>query len=310
MTEPEQFSAASDTQRPHKCGFVAIVGLPNAGKSTLMNRYLETKVSIVTPKPQTTRTNVTCFLSAEDHQVIFIDTPGILKPRYKMQNVMASFVSTALEEADIVLLLADASNFKGSFPESVTGLIEKVRTKRILVALNKIDAIKKNTLLPIMTVTAEQFPGAEIIPISALKGDGADELFSVILEALPEGPKLFPSDILSYEPEKFFVAELIREAVFLATEDEVPYSTAVIIDNYEDKNTLAVIHASILVEKKSQKPIIIGDKGSRIRDIGTSARLAVEEFLGKRIYLDLHVKISRDWRNRDSLLREAGLLRR
>jgi len=131
-----------------------------------------------------------------------------------------------------------------------------------------------------------------------------------MLNVLPEGPKLFPADILSYEPEKFFVAELIREAVFLATDEEVPYATAVLIENYEDKDSLAVIHATILVEKKSQKPIIIGDKGARIRDIGTGARLAIEEFLGKRVYLDLHVKVSRAWRNRDSLLREAGLLRR
>lgn len=301
---------ASTVAGNHKCGYVAIVGLPNAGKSTLMNRYLETKVSIVTPKPQTTRTNVTCFLSADDYQVIFIDTPGILKPRYKMQDVMASFVTSAVEEADVVLLLVDAAGFKGSYPESVTRLMETVKSKKILVALNKIDRIKKQTLLPIMTVTAEQFPGAEIVPVSALAGEGADELFSVLLDMLPDGPKLFPADILSYEPERFFVSELIREAVFLATEEEVPYATAVLIENYEDRESLAVIHATILVEKKSQKPIIIGDKGTRIRGIGTGARLAIEEFLGKRVYLDLHVKISRDWRNRDSLLRETGLLRR
>lgn len=304
----------------HICGFAAIVGLPNAGKSTLVNRYIKEKVSIVTPKPQTTRTNVTSILSSDNYQVIFLDTPGMLKPRYKMQEVMASFISHAINEADVILLIIDVSQFtlkqgQGlehhpaivSFASDVRG--RGFKSKTLTVALNKIDLVKKSHLLPLIQKTTELFPGVDIIPVSALNGDGTDELFSVILKKLPEGPKLYPDDIISSEPERFFVAELIREAIFLTMDKEIPYSSAVIIDQFEEKEPKNIIHASILIEKKSHKPIIIGKKGATIKEIGTKARLGIEEFLGRKVYLDLHVKVRKNWRKKDVFLRETGLLR-
>ncbi len=300
----------SDEKKRHKCGFAAIVGLPNAGKSTLVNRYLKEKISIVSPKPQTTRSNVTCILSTDPYQVIFIDTPGLLKPRYRMQEVMSSFVTSAVETADVILMIIDASRFKGEFPPVLVKFAEKVRSRNVSVALNKIDLMKKVTLLEIIAKASELFPGAEIIPISAQDGDGTDELFNSILKYLPEGPSLFPDDIISSEPERFFVSELIREAIFLTMKEEIPYASAVIIDSFEEKPESVLILASILVEKDSQKPILIGKNGSMIKAIGTKARLGIEEFLGRKVYLDLHVKVRKDWRSKDVYLQEIGLIRK
>ena len=295
---------------PHKSGFVAVVGLPNAGKSTLVNRFLREKVTIVSPKPQTTRANINCILSTGDYQVVFVDTPGILRPRYRMQEVMASFVSTAASEADVVLTIIDASRFKEDFPEQLTEFAEQMKNRELVVALNKIDLMKKEDLLVIMQRAYDVFHGAEIVPISASRGDGIDELFEVILQRLPQGPSYFPEDIVSNESERFFAAELIREAVFLTMKEEIPYSTAVIIEGFEEKESLSVVTASILVEKDSQKPILIGKKGATIKNIGTRARHAIEEFLGTPIFLDLKVKVRHDWRKKDSYLREIGLLKR
>ena len=293
----------------HICGYAAIIGMPNSGKSTLMNRYLHEKVSIVSPKPQTTRANVTTILSSDTHQVIFIDTPGILRPKYKMQEVMSSLLRKAIGEADVSLLLLDASSFKGELHEAIVGLSEELKSHKLIIALNKIDLVHKPKLLDMMKITAELFPGAEQLPISALTGDGTDKLFESLLSILPEGPKLYPDDIISTEPERFFVAEIIREAIFLSMEDEIPYSSGVVIENFEEKEQKTVIHASILVEKKSQKPIIIGKNGQMIKRIGIMSRRSVEEFLGRSVYLDLHVKIRNDWRNKDNFLREIGLKR-
>jgi GTPase len=300
----------ANEKKTHKCGFAAIVGLPNAGKSTLVNRYLNEKISIVSPKPQTTRSNVTCILSSEAYQIIFIDTPGLLKPRYRMQEVMTAFVASAVDEADVLLTIIDASRFKGEFPPTLVKFAEKACLKKNIVALNKIDLMKKAALLEMIARTSELFPGAEIVPISALGGEGTDELFTVVLDSLPEGPSLFPEDIISSESERFFVSELIREAIFITMKEEIPYASAVIIDNFEEKAESDVITASILVEKESQKPILIGKKGSMIKIIGTKARLGIEEFLGRKVYLDLHVKVRKDWRSKDIYLREIGLIRK
>jgi len=291
----------------HKCGYVAIVGLPNSGKSTLMNRYLDEKVSIVTPKPQTTRANVTSILSGEQYQIIFIDTPGILKPRYRMQEVMASFVRNALNEADVILVLIDAEKFGTQLHPAIVKLAGDIRSRSVIVALNKIDSIKKPKLLEMIRQTAELFSGTEIMPISGLEGEGTDELFSMILDRLPPGPKLYPDDIISIQPERFFVSELIREAVFLTVSEEIPYATGIIIEDFKEKEPKYVISASILVEKESQKPIIIGKNGRTIKEIGTKARLGIEEFLGRGVFLDLRVKVRKDWRNKDVFLREVGL---
>ncbi|MBN1292131.1 MAG: GTPase Era [Candidatus Latescibacteria bacterium] len=295
--------------KKHVCGYVAVVGLPNAGKSTLMNHYLKRKVSIVTPKPQTTRENVTCILSADDYQIIFIDTPGILRPRYRMQEVMTSFISKAVDDSDIILAMIDAAEIKNSLHPDITEFARRLKHGNVIVVINKIDKIKKQKILELIQLITEMFPDAEIIPISALDGDGTEELLSVIISKLPEGPSLYPEDIISFEPERFFVSELIRETVFLSTNREIPYSSAVMIDNFEEKTSLVVIHATILVEKKSQKPIIIGKDGSMIKKIGIMAREAIEEFLERNVYLDLHVKVRNDWRNKDVHLRELGLIK-
>ncbi len=294
----------------HKCGFAAIVGLPNAGKSTLMNRYLKEKVSIVTEKPQTTRNNVTSILSAEDYQVIFVDTPGMLKPRYRMQEVMASFITSAVDEADVVLVLIDVSTWRESIHPTIKTFSKTVKNRSVVVALNKMDLVKKHKVLPMMSEVSACFPDADIFPISALEGEGIDDLFSAILEKMPESPKLYPDDIISNEPERFFVSELIRESIFLNLDQELPYASAVIIEKYEEREDIDAVYAVILVEKSSQKPILIGKKGATIKEIGTKARLAIEEFLGRRVFLDLHVKIRKDWRKKDVFLREAGLIRR
>ncbi|MHB9029064.1 MAG: GTPase Era [Candidatus Latescibacterota bacterium] len=298
-------------KKSHKSGFVAVVGLPNAGKSTLVNRFLREKITIVSPKPQTTRSNVTCILSGDDYQVIFVDTPGILKPRYRMQEVMSSYITAAVKDSDLLLLIIDASRYAGELPPPLVGFSEEVKGKKIVLALNKIDLIpQKEMLLALIQKVSELFPGAEIVPISATLGEGTDELFQVILRYLPEGPSYFPEDTISNESERFFASEFIREAIFLTMEEEIPYSTAVIIEGYEEKPASVVITASIMVEKDSQKPIIIGKKGAAIKEIGTKARLAIEEFLGVKVYLDLHVKVRKDWRKKDVFLREIGLLRR
>jgi GTPase len=306
MPDIQEFSPEKSS---HTCGFVAVVGLPNAGKSTLVNRYLKEKISIVSSKPQTTRTNISCILSTEASQIIFIDTPGLLKPRYRLQEVMSAFVSSAIGEADVIMVIIDASRFEDEFPSLLVDFAHKIHQKKVVVALNKIDIMKKSNLLEIIAKADDLFKGAEIFPISAFDGDGTEELFSVIQKNLPEGPCLFPEDMISTEPERFFVSELIRESIFISMKEEIPYSSAVIIDGYEEKDDTVVIIASILVEKESQKPILIGKSGSLIKTIGTKARLGIEEFIGKKVFLDLRVKVKKDWRSKDTYLREIGLIR-
>ncbi len=309
-TKHEHDPGASDSKPPvHRCGFVAVVGLPNAGKSTLVNRFLDTKISIVSSKPQTTRSNVTCILSTDDSQIIFIDTPGLLKPRYRMQEVMASFIANAVAEADVILILIDVAKYDGSLPQRIVEFADETAGRKRVVALNKIDLVKKESLLEIIARTNESFPGADIVPISASEGDGVDELFGVIRGMMPEAPKYFPDDIISNESERFFAAELIREAVFLAMDEEIPYSTGVIVEKYEEKTGITVIYASILVEKDSQKPILVGKNGHTIKEIGTKARIGIEEFIGSKVFLDLRVKVRKDWREKDVFLREIGLLK-
>jgi GTP-binding protein Era len=203
--------------------------------------------------------------------------------------------------------MVDTSAFKGSFDDRIVTFAIENASKNVIVALNKIDIIKKDSLLEMIKVTDALFPDTEIIPVSALTGNGTDILFDAMLTKLPVSPKLYPDDMISTEPERFFVAEIIREAIFLTTTEEIPYSSGVIIAGYEEKDTKTVIHASIIVEKNSQKPIIIGKNGATIKKIGTKARLGIEEFLGGKVYLDLHVKVRKDWRNIDTFLRETGL---
>lgn len=311
MHTPHEHDPGSPDTQPslHRSGFAAVVGLPNAGKSTLVNRLLDTKISIVSSKPQTTRSNVTCIVSTADSQIVFIDTPGLLKPRYRMQEVMASFITGAVADADVILVIIDASRYDGSLPPRLVEFAQQTSGRKRVVALNKIDLVRKESLLEIIARANESFPGADIVPISAQEGDGVDILFGVVRDLMPEGPKYFPEDVISNESERFFAAELIREAVFLAMDEEIPYSTGVIVERYEEKPGVTVIDASILVEKDSQKPILVGKNGRTIKEIGTKARIGIEEFIGSKVFLDLRVKVRKDWREKDVFLREVGLLR-
>ncbi len=306
--QDEKNMGAGGPEMDHVCGYVAIVGLPNAGKSTLVNRYMREKVSIVTPKPQTTRRNVTTILSEDGYQIMFIDTPGILKTRYRMQEVMASYIENAVREADVLLVIIDAAAYRDTLHPALKSFSERLAGRKAVVALNKIDVLKKHRLLPIIDEVSTVFSGCEVVPVSAADGDGAGELLGLILDLLPAGPKLYPEDMISEEPERFFAAELIREAVFLAMEQEIPYATAVMIEGFEEKEAITVITATILVERDSQKGMLIGKRGAMIKAIGSSARTAVEEFLGRKVFLDLHVRVRKDWRKKDRFLREIGLL--
>lgn len=286
-------------------GFVAIIGKPNVGKSTLMNALLGEKLSIVTPKAQTTRNRITGILNGENYQVIFIDTPGIFEPTYKLQKYMVQNAIKAASESDIILFMVEASDNLDDFRKDI---YEKVsdKKKKIILAINKVDKIKdKGELLPLISEYHNKFGFDEIIPISALKGDGLADLHKIIIESLPEGGMFYPPDEISDLPERFFVAEIIREKIFLKTQQEIPYSTTVQTDEVKRREDGKIyIRATIYVEKNSQKGIIIGDKGKMLKDIGQNARKDIEDWLGLPVYLDLWVSVKQDWRDKESFLRE------
>lgn len=287
-----------------RAGTVALVGRPNAGKSTLMNRLLEEKVAIVSDKPQTTRHRLIGILSSERGQMVFYDTPGIHKPLHRMNKQMVVHATDALGEADVACLLIDASKPPGKGDEFMLELVQRVKTPK-LALLNKVDQVSKPSLLPRIGRYAETGEFREIIPISALTGDGVERLLEVLWELLPEGPPLYDPELLTVHPERFLVAERIREKVLELTRDELPFSTAVTIERWEEGEEaggLVKIYASILVERPGQKSILIGKQGSMIKKIGTAARLDLEEYLERRVYLDLHVKEEANWRENRRVL--------
>jgi len=292
-----------------KAGYIAIVGKPNAGKSTLMNKIVGAKLSIVTPKPQTTRKKVLGIYTGESTQMVFLDTPGILKPRYEMQKSMMDYVDSAMDEADIIAVIVDVEKYaKGKyFPLGFKSALKNLNKPKIAI-INKIDtAADRKEILPVMgdLLTEEIFD--EIVPISALNETNIAELISVLEERLPEGPFFYEADLISSQPERFFVAELIRERVFTLFEDEVPYSTEVnIIEFKERENGKWYISADIIVERDTQKRIIIGSKGEKIKEIGQSARLEIEEHVGLEIFLNLFVKVRKDWRDNKGMLKSFG----
>ncbi len=286
-------------------GFVAIIGKPNVGKSTLMNSLLGEKLSIVTPKAQTTRNRITGILNGENYQVIFIDTPGIFEPTYKLQKYMVQNAIKAASESDIILFMVEANDQPDDFRKDIYEKVSDTK-KKIILAINKVDKIKdKGELLPLISEYHSKFGFDEIIPISALKGDGLADLHKTIIESLPEGGMYYPPDEISDLPERFFIAEIIREKIFLKTQQEIPYSTTVQTDEVKRREDGKIyIRATIYVEKNSQKGIIIGDKGKMLKDIGQSARKDIEDWLGQSVYLDLWVSVKQDWRDKESFLRE------
>jgi GTPase len=291
-----------------KFGVVAIVGRPNAGKSTLLNRILGTKVSIVSEKPQTTRNRIVGIHTEARGQIVFLDTPGIHKPLHKMNARMMAHVISSFSEADVIVAMVDASQSFGHGEEYVLSLLEQSRqgqAKRVAV-LNKIDCVKKPQLLPIIARYDETGLFDELIPISALNGDGIDVLLAVLFGALPEGAPRYDADHYTTQPERFLAAEIVREKLLRQVEKELPYTTAVAIEKWEENEDedLVRIFATIYVERESQKRIVIGRGGSVIRQIGVEAREDLEAILGTRVFLQTHVKVHQDWREDERFLGE------
>ena len=310
---PESFSTDSNEDlQTYRSGVVAIIGPPNAGKSTLLNHFLGQKIAIVTPKPQTTRNRILGVLTGDAHQIILLDTPGLHKPREQLNREMVRIALDTLSEADIVLLMADALDNR---PERLEKLgsefaeyLQQVNCP-VVLALNKVDQLDKAKLLPLMEWYRDFYPFASVVPISALRGDGTDLLVGELVSLLPVGPQYYPDDMPTDSTERFIAAEIIREKVFLLTREEVPYSTAVMIDSFQESanDKPVVIHATILVEQPSQKGIIIGKKGSMLAEIRKKAAPEIGEMLDHRVSLRLWVKVKKKWTSNEQILRELGL---
>ena len=294
-----------------RAGFVSLLGRPNAGKSTLLNRVVGAKLAIVSDKPQTTRTRILGVKNVEDGQLVFVDTPGVHRPLHRMNVRMVDDAVQAAREVDVVALVADASERTGAGTKFVLDLLETTDTPAVLV-LNKIDLIAKRRLLPAIDWWRQQREFADIVPVSALTGDGVDRLEQVLLSHLPEGERLFPDDYLTDQPERTLAAEMVREQVLAHTREELPFSTAVIVDQFDEPEQpggLLRLYCSILVEQSSQKPIVIGRAGEMIKRIGTAARQELERFFETKVYLDLHVKVKPGWREDERVLDSLGLKR-
>jgi GTP-binding protein Era len=286
-----------------RAGFVAIIGRPNAGKSTLLNRFVGQKVAIVTSKPQTTRNRIQGIVTRPEGQIVFIDTPGLHEADTALNRQMMREVAAALEGIDVLLMMVDAER---TLPHADSLLLDKGKrfSGKAILALNKIDRIPKPKLLPLMDAFAKAFPFAALVPVSALKGDGCDALMQEILKSLPEGEPFFPEDQVTDQPERFLVGEIIREKAVALTYHEVPHALAVMVDQFEETPKLLRIHATMHVERDSQKKILIGHKGEMLKRIGTEARKELEALLGTKIFLALFVKVVPDWRENPQKVRE------
>jgi len=308
----ETNTPGENSSQPYRSGVVTIIGPPNAGKSTLLNHFLGQKIAIVTPKPQTTRNRILGVVSGERFQIILLDTPGLHKPRELLNREMVRIALETLAEADVVVFLADAQISQPErlekFGTEFEGYLREV-TCPVLLALNKVDSLEKSQLLPLLDWYGKFFPFASMVPISALTGEGTDLLLEELVGRLPEGPQYFPDDMPTDATERFIAAEIIREKVFLLTREEVPYSTAVLIDGFQEPNDNGpiVIHATILIEQPSQKGIIIGRKGSMLAEIRKKATRDIEEMLDHRVSLRLWVKVKKKWTRNEQVLRELGL---
>ena len=288
----------------HKAGFVNIIGNPNVGKSTLMNQLVGEKLSIITSKAQTTRHRIMGIMSGENFQIIYSDTPGIIKPHYKLHEKMLRFIDRALEDADILLYITDVKEKYDKHQDYINKI--KKNDIPIILLVNKIDLAREGELESILSQWKKMLPAAHIIPISALKGYYLPEVFDKILELLPENPPYYPKDALTDKPERFFTSEIIREKIFLNFEKEVPYSTEVQIDEFKDTDQILNIRATIYVMRDSQKSILIGKKGEAIKNIGIQAREDLEALYEKQVFLDLYVKVYKEWRDKDGFLKSLG----
>jgi GTPase len=288
----------------HKSGFVNIIGNPNVGKSTIMNSLVGERLSIITSKMQTTRHRIKGIVNGEDFQIIYSDTPGILKPNYKLQETMMKFVDTALIDADIILYVTDVVEDASKNIE----YIERIQKSEIpvIVLVNKIDLSNQETVIRLYNHWTEVFPGATVFVVSATEKFNLKPIFDRILELLPEAPAYFPKDELTDRSERFFMQEIIREKILIHYQKEIPYATEVEIEEFKDDNGLLRIRAVIFVERDSQKGIIIGKSGAALKRVGTEARQEAEEFFGKKIFLEIYVKVAKEWRDKENSLRRFG----
>ncbi len=289
-----------------KSGYVSFIGRPNAGKSTLLNRIVGTKLAIVSDKPQTTRNRILGVKNYPDAQVVFLDTPGIHRPLHRMNVRMVDAAVDTIREVDILGLVIDVTEPPGKGDRFVLDLVKNA-TAPVFLILNKIDQIKKSRLLPLMKQYSELGTFAEIVPISAATGDNVDRLERAIIDRLPEGEPLYPADYLTDQPERFFAAEIVREKLLQFTHAEIPFSSAVVVDRFEepaegDTKPLLKLYCTIVVDRESQKPIVIGRGGEMIKRIGTAAREDLERFFDTRVFLDLHVRVKAEWREDDQVL--------
>lgn len=288
----------------HKSGFVNIIGNPNVGKSTIMNALVGEKLSIITSKMQTTRHRIKGIVNGDDFQIVYSDTPGILKPNYRLQETMMKQVDTALTDADVILYVTDVVED----PEKNKDYIERIRTSGIpvIVLLNKIDLSNQESVITLYNYWTAIFPGAPVFPISAKEKFNLKQVFDQIISLLPEGPEFFPKDELTDRSERFFMQEIIREKILLHYQKEIPYSTEVEVEEFREDLGITRVRAVIYVERDSQKGIIIGKGGTALKRVGTEARQEAEEFFSRKIFLELYVKIAKEWREKDTTLRRFG----
>ena len=294
-----------------RCGYAALIGRPNAGKSTLLNRLVGEKIAAVSNKPQTTRFKIQGVVTRPDGQIVFVDTPGVHKPGHLLNRRMMAAVHDAILSVDVVVLMRDASVSTGNGDRFVFDLVKEAAKPSILV-LNKIDKIKnKNEILPLIELYSKEFEFAEIVPVSALKGEAVDNLLDQIVKHLPESAPIFAEDELTDQPMRAIVAEMVREKILASTGEEIPYVTAVVTERWDESDTEKLqVYCAIYVERDSQKPIIIGKGGTKIKQIGTEARIDIEKLLGRHVHLQLFVKVVEDWRNRERELDEMGVTSR
>jgi GTP-binding protein Era len=295
-----------------RAGFVSFIGRPNAGKSTLMNRLVGTKLAIVSDKPQTTRTRILGVQNYPGAQVVFLDTPGIHRPLHRMNVRMVDAAIDTIREVDVLGLVVDVSEAPGKGDQFVLDLVKGARSP-VFLLLNKIDLVRKSKLLPIIDRHAQMGLFAEIVPIAASTGENVDRLQQLLIDRMPEGEALYPADYLTDQPERFFAAEMVREKLLQFTHAEIPFSSAVVVDRFEEPASpkdLLRIHCTILVDRESQKPIVVGRGGDMIKRIGTGAREELERFFATRVFLDLHVRVKSEWREDDRVLHDIGVLGR
>jgi GTP-binding protein Era len=292
-----------------KAGFVSFIGRPNAGKSTLLNRLVGTKLAIVSDKPQTTRNRILGVRNYPDAQVVFLDTPGIHRPLHRMNVRMVDAAVDTIREVDVLCLVVDVTEPPGKGDRFVLDLVKEAKAPVFLV-LNKIDLIKKVRLLPLMQQYSQLGTFAEIVPVSAATGDNVDRLERALLDRLPEGEPLYPADYLTDQPERFFAGEIVREKLLQFTRAEIPFSSAVVVDKFDEperEGGLMKLHCTIVVDRESHKPIVVGRGGEMIKRIGTAAREDLERFFDTKVFLDLHVRVKTEWREDERVLNDLGM---